>query len=76
LTNGGANWAKGPTEQMKALMYKMDELLGANRKRAAELQHELAGLSQQRKTLVETFSYEIAAKRLPGRCDLVPFFQF
>jgi len=75
LTNGGANWAKGQMEQMKALMQKMDELLGANRNRAAELRRQFAALLQKQKTLVATFSYEIAAKRLPGGCDLVPFWQ-
>jgi hypothetical protein len=75
LTNGGANWAKGRPDQMKAVMQKMDELISANRARATELRSEFAGLVQEQKTLVARFSYEISAKRLPGRCDLVPFFQ-
>jgi hypothetical protein len=75
LTNGGANWAKGRPEQMKALMHKMDELISANRDRTTELRSEFASLLQERNTLVGRFSYEISAKKLPGRCDLVPFFQ-
>jgi hypothetical protein len=75
LTDGGANWAKGRPEQMKALMQRMDELISTNRDRAAELRLESVSLVQEQNTLAARFSYEISAKRLPGKCDLVPFFQ-
>jgi hypothetical protein len=75
LSNGGANWAKGQPGQMKDIMKYMDGLIDANRERAAQLRSELAGLRQEQNTLADAFSYEIAAKRLPGACDLVPFVQ-
>jgi hypothetical protein len=75
LTNGGANWAKGLPEQMKAIMQKMDDLISANRDRVARLRRELAGLRTEQAALVSALSYEMASKRLPGICDLVPFFQ-
>lgn len=75
LSNGGANWAKGQPGQMKDIMKFMDGSIEANRDRASQLRRELESLKQQQITLAEAFSLEIAAKGLPGRCNLVPFFQ-
>jgi hypothetical protein len=75
LTTGGGNCAKGQPVQVKALLQKMDDLIVVNRDRAAQFVRELAVLTQEQSALVAAFSYEIAARRLPGRCDLVPFWQ-
>lgn len=72
---GLAKWATGRPDQIRALTKKIGDLVDANRHRASELRSELSSLLKEQNALAATLSYEIAAKRLPGRCDLVPFWQ-
>jgi len=75
LAYGGANWARAERTQIQALMQKMDDLIAVNRDCASQLEREFSALAQERTALIAALSYEIAAKKLPGRCDLVPFWQ-
>lgn len=75
LICGSFTWAKGQPAQIKAVRQKMDDLRIANRERATQLERELTALTQEQSALAAAFSLEIAARRLPGRCDLVPFWE-
>jgi hypothetical protein len=70
-----ARWAKGQPAQIRGIVQRMDSLISTNRDRAAQLERELAALAHEQSTLVALLSYEIAARKLPGRCRLVPFWQ-
>lgn len=59
--------------QNTLLLQKIEEIMAANRQRAAELQRESEGITTQAVRLRSNLEYEIAKKKLRGRCALVKF---
>lgn len=61
-------------EQNTLLLQKVEEIMIANRKRAAQLQRESEGIANRAVDLRSKLEYEIAKKKLRRHCDLVNFF--
>lgn len=61
-------------EQNALLLQKVEEIIAANRKRAAQLQRESEGITNRAVDLRSKLEYEIAKKKLRRHCDLVKFF--
>ncbi len=59
--------------QNTLLLQKIEEITAANRQRAVELQGQSEEITSQAVRLRSMLEYEIAKKKLRGRCDLVKF---
>jgi hypothetical protein len=62
-----------PEEQNGLLLQAIDKITAENRARAIELQRESMAITNQAVYLRSKLEYEIAKKKLKGRCDLVRF---
>lgn len=74
LFDGAANLATGTNEEIEGLLRLVNELLNSNREIAEILRHKLGRLELRIGELIRQVSVAIAAKKLRGRCDFVPFF--
>jgi len=69
-----ATLAFGEKSQIESIADHLDTLLESEADHARELQITLGKLQQSHNALMADLDFVIAARRLHGRCDLVPFF--
>ncbi len=75
LMLGSVSVAVGPTQKLIRIGDVVDATIAAERQKAADLAHELAMLEAESSSVSRMLSLEIAAKALPMRCKLVPFWR-